>query len=44
MVHQIIVMPVRILPPIETTGMTTDDIPGLMARYHQQMAETIATL
>ncbi|AOY89645.1 1-acyl-sn-glycerol-3-phosphate acyltransferase [Marinobacter salinus] len=37
-------VPVRILPPIETTGMTTDDIPDLMARCHQQMAETIATL
>jgi 1-acyl-sn-glycerol-3-phosphate acyltransferase len=35
---------VKILPPVETAGMTTADIPELMARCHQQMAETIATL
>jgi 1-acyl-sn-glycerol-3-phosphate acyltransferase len=35
---------VKILPPVETTGMTTADIPELMARCHQQMADTIATL
>ncbi|MCM0613596.1 1-acylglycerol-3-phosphate O-acyltransferase [Marinobacter sediminum] len=37
-------VPVRILPPIETTGMTAEDIPDLMARCHQQMAEGIASL
>lgn len=37
-------VPIRILPPIETTGLTTDDIPELMARCHQRMAETIAEL
>jgi len=35
---------VRILPPIETEGLTADDIPELMARCHRQMAETIASL
>ncbi|WP_372982820.1 lysophospholipid acyltransferase family protein [Marinobacter sediminum] len=37
-------VPVRILPPIETAGMTTADIPELMARCHKLMAETIADL
>ncbi len=37
-------VPVRILPPIETAGMTTADIPELMARCHNLMAETIADL
>jgi len=37
-------VPIRILPPIETAGLTTDDIPELMARCHQRMAETIAEL
>lgn len=37
-------VPVRVLPPIETAGMTPDDIPELMARCHQLMAETIAEL
>jgi len=35
---------VRILPPVETTGMTKADIRGLMAHCHQQMADTIASL
>lgn len=35
---------IRILPPVETEGLTSADIPELMARCHQQMAETIATL
>lgn len=35
---------VKILPPVETAGMTTADIPELMARCHQQMSETIASL
>lgn len=37
-------VPIRILPPIETAGMTTADIPELMARCHKLMAETIADL
>ncbi|MBW0147827.1 lysophospholipid acyltransferase family protein [Marinobacter arenosus] len=37
-------VPVRILPPIETAGMTTEDIPELMVRCYSQMAETIAEL
>lgn len=37
-------VPIRILPPIETAGMTTADIPELMARCHKLMAETIAEL
>ncbi len=37
-------VPVRILSPIETAGMTTADIPELMARCHKLMAETIADL
>ncbi|WP_372964235.1 lysophospholipid acyltransferase family protein [Marinobacter sp.] len=37
-------VPVRILPPIETQGLTNADIPELMARCHQQMAEAIAGL
>ena len=35
---------IRILPPVETEGLTSADIPELMARCHQQMAETIAKL
>ncbi len=35
---------IRILPPVETTGLTVDDIPQLMARCHQQMETTIASL
>lgn len=35
---------IRILPPIETAGLTTDDIPELMSRCRQQMAEAIAAL
>ena len=35
---------VRILPPIETAGLTTNDIPELMDRCHRLMAETVAEL
>ena len=35
---------IRILPPVETRGMTPDDLPELMARCHQQMAEAIASI
>lgn len=31
----------RVLPPVETRGLTPDDIPDLMARCHQQMREAI---
>jgi len=37
-------VPVKVLPPIETTGMSTDEIPQLMARCRKQMEETIAEL
>lgn len=37
-------VPIRILPPVETIGLTNADIPELMARCHQQMAEAIAGL
>jgi len=37
-------VPVKVLPPIETTGMSTDEIPQLMERCRKQMAETIAEL
>ncbi|MBW4934774.1 lysophospholipid acyltransferase family protein [Marinobacter sp. F4206] len=37
-------VPVRILPPIETAGMTTEDIPDLMVRCYSLMAEAIAEL
>ncbi|KPP97373.1 1-acyl-sn-glycerol-3-phosphate acyltransferase [Marinobacter sp. HL-58] len=33
---------IRILPPVETAGLTVEDIPELMARCHQQMAAAIA--
>lgn len=35
---------IRILPPVETAGLTADDVPQLMARCHQQMEAVIATL
>ena len=35
---------IRILPPVETTGLTTADVPALIARCHKEMAETIANL
>jgi 1-acyl-sn-glycerol-3-phosphate acyltransferase len=35
---------VRILPPVETKDMAATDIRELMARCHQQMADTIASL
>ncbi|MDV2078857.1 lysophospholipid acyltransferase family protein [Marinobacter xestospongiae] len=35
---------VRILPPVETTGLTNADIPELMERCRRQMAEVIAEL
>ncbi|HLV77689.1 MAG TPA: 1-acylglycerol-3-phosphate O-acyltransferase [Marinobacter sp.] len=37
-------VPVRILPPVETRGLTSADVPELMARCHQQMAEAITGL
>lgn len=37
-------VPVRILPPIETSGLTAADVPELMARCHQQMADAIDNL
>lgn len=35
---------VQILPPVETTGLTDDDIPELVQRCHQQMQQTINSL
>lgn len=35
---------VRILPPVETQGLTPADLPALMERCHQQMAETVAAI
>lgn len=35
---------IRILPPVETEGLTVEDIPQLIARCHRQMAQTIASL
>lgn len=35
---------VRVLPPVETRGLTTDNLPELMERCHQMMEETIQTL
>jgi 1-acyl-sn-glycerol-3-phosphate acyltransferase len=35
---------IRVLPPIETEGLTVDDIPELIERCHKKMSETIATL
>ena len=37
-------VPVRILPAIETTGMTSEDVPELIARCHSAMATAIAEL
>lgn len=37
-------VPIRILPPIETAGMTAADVPELMARCHRQMEDAIAEL
>lgn len=37
-------VPVKVLPPVETTGMGAEDIPELMARCRRQMEETIAEL
>ena len=37
-------VPVRILPAIETTGLTNKDIPELMARCHSAMTAAIAQL
>ena len=34
-------VPVRVLPPIETAGMSSSDVPELMARCREQMAEAI---
>lgn len=35
---------IRILPPVETEGLSAEDIPQLMARCHEQMAQAIASL
>lgn len=35
---------IRILPPVETAGLTVADIPELMAQCHRQMDEAIASL
>ncbi|NMT62555.1 lysophospholipid acyltransferase family protein [Marinobacter orientalis] len=35
---------VRVLPPVETEGLTVADIPQLMANCHQQMEAAIASL
>jgi 1-acyl-sn-glycerol-3-phosphate acyltransferase len=37
-------VPLRILPAIETTGMTNKDIPELIARCHSAMGKAIAEL
>ncbi|KXO12377.1 MULTISPECIES: lysophospholipid acyltransferase family protein [Marinobacter] len=37
-------VPMQILPPVETQGLTSADIPELIARCHQQMSEAIAGL
>lgn len=37
-------VPVRILPPVETRGLTNKDVPELMARCQQQMADAITGL
>ncbi|PSF05097.1 1-acyl-sn-glycerol-3-phosphate acyltransferase [Marinobacter fuscus] len=34
-------VPVRILPPVETRGLTAEDVPGLMAQCRQQMQDAI---
>jgi len=35
---------VRVLPPVETAGLTSDDIPQLMRQCHETMASTIDSL
>lgn len=35
---------VRILPPIETIGLTTEDVPALVERCQQQMVAAVAAL
>ncbi|MBZ0335148.1 1-acyl-sn-glycerol-3-phosphate acyltransferase [Marinobacter sp. JH2] len=37
-------VPVRILPPIETAGLTNADVTELMERCHKQMAEAVSEL
>src|SRR5690554_592427 len=37
-------VPVRILPPVETVGLTNAEVPELIARCHQQMSEAIEGL
>ncbi|WP_342631366.1 1-acylglycerol-3-phosphate O-acyltransferase [Marinobacter alkaliphilus] len=37
-------VPMRILPPVETQGLTSADVPELIARCHQQMSEAITGL
>lgn len=37
-------VPVQILPPIETTGLTPDDLPELITRCHRLMEQTLQTL
>lgn len=35
---------IRILPPVETSGLTTADIPELMARCHREMEAAISAM
>jgi 1-acyl-sn-glycerol-3-phosphate acyltransferase len=35
---------VQVLPPVETSGLTTDDIPRLIRECHDTMAKTIDSL
>ena len=35
---------IRVLPPIETSGLTTADIPELMARCHREMEAAISAM
>lgn len=35
---------IRILPPVETSGLTSEDIPELMARCHREMEAAIASM
>ncbi|MDI9244011.1 1-acylglycerol-3-phosphate O-acyltransferase [Marinobacter sp. CHS3-4] len=35
---------IRVLPPVETDGLTSDDIPNLMRDCHEAMQKTIETL
>ncbi|WP_084206845.1 lysophospholipid acyltransferase family protein [Marinobacter lutaoensis] len=35
---------VRILPPVETRGLSTEDVPALMAQCHRMMSEAIQAI